>query len=121
MRFERSSVSMVDENSRNFPTVQEKTVGNFRLEGSAEKSDKSAMPSVDQIRFRIQRAMDSAGDGAVTVAIELGLERNYLRDFLEGKKQSLKAEIVMALSEKYDIPFKGLLVKKEKLARRRVC
>lgn len=76
------------------------------------------MPSIDQIRGRIQRAMDGAGDGAVTVAVELGLERNYLRDFLEGKKQSIKTEAMLLLSERYNIPFKDLIITKEKTLRR---
>ena len=83
-----------------------------------DKSDKSAMPSTEQIRRRIQGAMASAGDGPVTVAIELGLERNYLRDFLEGKKQSIKTEAMLLLSERYSIPFKDLIITKEKALRR---
>jgi hypothetical protein len=118
MRFERSSVSMVDEDSRKIPTAQQVSVGNFRLAAIAEKSDKSAMPSVEQIRYRIQKAMDGAGEGAVTVAIELELERNHLRDFLEGKKQSLKTEVMLAISQRYDIPFKDLIITKEKILRR---
>lgn len=112
MRFERSSVSMAEENSRKIPTAQAKSVGNFRLAENSDKSDKSAMPTVDQIRRKIEKAMEVAGDGPV--ALDLGLERNHLRDFLTGKKRSLKTETMMLLSERYGIPFKDLIVTKEK-------
>jgi hypothetical protein len=118
MRFERSSVSMTSDDSRKTPTAQEKKVGNFQLASSLEKSDKSAMPTVDHIRQRIAVALDRAGEGAVTVAIELGLERNHLRDFLEGKKRSLKTEVMLQIAERYGIPFKELVITKEKAIRR---
>lgn len=121
MRFERSSVSMGAEDSRNFPTSQQNSVGNFRLAAVADKSDKSAMPTIEQIRARIERAMADRGEGPVAAAVDLELERNHLRDFLQGKKQSLKTEVMMALSERYDIPFNDLVVRKEKKQRRRAA
>jgi hypothetical protein len=121
MRFERSSVSMDGDDSRKIPTLQELLVGNFRLEPVVDTSDKSAMPSIEQIRHKIQRAMAGAGEGPVAVAVELGLERNHLRDFLTGKKRSLKTETMLAISERYGIPFKDLIVTKEKNQRRAVA
>lgn len=121
MRFERSSVSMTGENGRNFPTLQENSVGNFRLAPTSVKSDKSAMPTIDQIRGRIEKAMADRGEGPVAVAVDLELERNHIRDFLEGKKQSLKTEVMMALSERYGIPFNDLVLRKEKKHRRRAA
>ena len=118
MRFERSSVSIAKQHSRSFPTAQEKLVGNFQLAIPAEKSDKSAMATVDQIRRTIAAAMEKVGEGPVSVAIDLGLERNHLRDFMEGKKQSLKTEVMLLISERYSIPFKDLIVTKEKAIRR---
>lgn len=119
MRFDRSSVSMAKEPSRSFPTLQESKVGNFQLAHRLEKSDKSAMPTVDQVRRRIQDAMDNAGDGAVRLAVELEIERNYLRDYLQGKKRSLSPEVLHTLAERYGIPISELLVRKEKTQRRR--
>jgi hypothetical protein len=118
MRFDRSSDSMTEKDSRKIPTAQEDSVGKFRLADMAVMSDKSAMPSVEQIRYRIQKAMDGAGEGAVSVAVDMGFERNHLRDFLEGKKQSLKTEVMLAISERYHIPFKDLIITKEKTLRR---
>jgi len=118
MRFERNSVSMETEDSRKIPTTQENSVGKFRLAQPTEKSDKSAMPSLDQIRLTIAKALDKQGTGAVTVAQELGLERNYVRDFLKGDKRSMKTEVMLALSERLGIPFKDLVISKEKKLRR---
>lgn len=118
MRFERSSDSMEMEDSRKIPTSQDISVGNFRLAQPAEKSDKSAMPTLDQIRLTITKALDKQGTGAVTVAQELGLERNHIRDFLKGDKNSLKTEVMLSLSEYLGIPFKDLVISKEKKLRR---
>lgn len=117
-RLVRSSVSMTDTNSRKTPTAQEEKVGIFQLASPAEKSDKSAMSSVEQIRRMITGAIEKAGEGPVTVALDLGLERNHLRDFLEGKKRSLKTEVMLMISERYAIPFKDLVITKEKALRR---
>jgi hypothetical protein len=80
------------------------------------------MTTPAQVRARIQKALDEAKPplGAVTVAIELGWERNYLRDFLEGKKESLKAERYFQLSSQFNIPINELITIKEKQVRRRV-
>lgn len=72
------------------------------------------MTTVDQIRRKIQKAMDDKGEGPVTVALDLGLERNHIREFMIGKKRSLKTEVMMLISERYGIPFKELLVSQEK-------
>jgi hypothetical protein len=117
-RFERSSDSMGTEDSRKIPTTQDISVGNFRLAQPTEKSDKSAMPTLDQIRLTITKALDKQGTGAVTVAQELGLERNHIRDFLKGDKNSLKTEVMLSLSEYLGIPFKDLVISKEKKLRR---
>jgi hypothetical protein len=109
---------MTADHSRSFPTTQEKKVGNFQLAVTAEVSDKSAMPTVEQIRRTIVVAMERAGEGAVSVAVALGLERNHLRDFLEGKKRSLKTEVTLMIAERYGIPFKDLVITKDKAARR---
>lgn len=62
--------------------------------------------------------MEKEGEGPVSVAIDLGLERNHLRDFMEGKKRSLKTEVTLMISERYGIPFKDLVITKEKAIRR---
>jgi hypothetical protein len=108
---------MTKDDSRKIPTTQEASVGNFRLASEAQKSDKSAMPTVDQIRHTLARALEKKG-GPITVAQELGFERNHIRDFLEGKKRSLKTEVTLALAEYLEIPFKDLVVTKEKAMRR---
>ena len=77
------------------------------------------MTTVDQIRQKIARAIEAAGDKPIPLAIELDQERNYIRDYLEDKKRSLKAEVLMKISERYGIPINELMVKKEKPSRRR--
>ena len=121
MRFERNSDSMAAENSRNFPTAQAISVGNFRLAENPQQSDKSAMPTVDQIRRKIAMAMEKADEGPVWLAGELGLERNHIRDFLTGKKRSLKTEAMIAVSDRYDIPLKDLVISKERPPTRRAA
>lgn len=68
----------------------------------------------------IAAALVAAQKGPVEAAIEMGLERNYLRDFLEGKKRSLKIEVTMQISETFGIPFKQLVPSKEKQTRRAI-
>ena len=77
------------------------------------------MPTVDQIRQKILTLMAAAGDRPIPLAEEFGLERNHLRDYFEGKKRSLKIEVLQQLSERYDIPLSDLVAKKEKQNRRR--
>lgn len=107
---ELNSSSMVVEHSRNFPTTQEFFVGKFRLAESADLSDISAMATPDQVRHTLRLAMARKGEGPVTVALELGQERNYISDFLDGRKQSLKTEVTLALVKRYRIPLKDLLI-----------
>lgn len=117
-RFDRISDSIATQDSRKIPTSQAKSVGNFRLAENSDTSDKSAMPTVDQIRQTIDRALDKKGVGPVTAAQELGLERNYIRDFLSGDKNSIKTEVMLAIAEYLGINFKDLIVTKEKRVRR---
>lgn len=76
------------------------------------------MPTVDQIRQTIRRGMERAGEGAVTLAVQLDQERNYVRDFLAGDKNSMKTEVMLAISERYGIPFKDLIVTKARALRK---
>jgi len=108
MRFERSSFSINEDNSRSFPTVKDK-VGNIQLVDYSDLSDKSAMREVDRIRQRIQKALDKADISPFTLARELGWDRHHLAEYLKGKKDSLKAEKLMQISERLGIPFNDLL------------
>lgn len=76
------------------------------------------MPTVEQIRNIITKALDKKGVGPITAAQELGLERNHIRDFLKGDKNSLKTEVTLALAEYLELPFKDLVISKEKKLRR---
>lgn len=118
MRFDRNSDSMVVHFSRNFPTAQDNSVGMFRLELDRQTSDKSAMPSLEQVKKTILTAMAAAGEGPVTAAERMGLERTYLSDFFLGKKRSLSAEVRMALVERYKLDFKDLMISKPKRSKR---
>lgn len=115
MRFERNSPSIGAHNSRKIPTTQALSVGNFRLAEISDLADKSAIvPTVDQIRKTVRTALEKAGVGPVEAAVDMRIERNYLRDFLDGRKNSIKAEIMIGLSERYGIPFEELLSKRPK-------
>lgn len=118
MRFDRSSVSMAEDDSRKIPTSQAISVGNFRLAENSDKSDKSAMSSVDEVRQRVQAAFTKTGDSPISIALEWELERNQIRDFLEGKKDSLKPEVLQLLSERYGIPFSSLIIKRQRKKRK---
>lgn len=76
------------------------------------------MSSVDEVRNRIRRAMDAAGDKPVTLALEWGFERNHIRDFLESKKDSLKPEVLENVSQRYGIPFSLLIIKRQRKKRK---
>lgn len=76
------------------------------------------MPTIDQVRQIVRNAIAKSGKGPVAVAVDMGFERNYIRDFLQGKKDSLKTEVTLALSEQFNIPFKDLIVKRKKAAAR---
>jgi transcriptional regulator with XRE-family HTH domain len=72
------------------------------------------MPTLDQVRQTVARALEKAGEGPVEVAGAMGIERNYIRDFLQGRKSSLRADVMLDLSERFGIPFKDLVVTRKK-------
>lgn len=118
MRFERSSVSMDADDSRKIPTSQAVSVGNFRLAKIAGKSDKSAMSSPEEVRGRLLKAFEGSDKGPITLALDWGLERNHLREFLVGKKDSLKYEVIESLSEHFGIPISLLIIRRLKKKRK---
>lgn len=76
------------------------------------------MSSVDEVRARIQAAFTRTGHSPITVALEWDLERNHIRDFLDGKKDSLKPEVLQLLSDGYGIPFNMLIIKRQRKKRK---
>lgn len=114
MRFDRSSDSMEMDDSRKIPTAQAKSVGKFRLAQPAEKSDKSAMSTPEEVRARLKKAFESSEKGPITLAQDWGLERNHLREFLIGKKDSLKYEVIESLSDHFGIPINLLIIRRLK-------
>lgn len=108
MRFDRSSDSILTNNSRKTPTVNQK-VGNFQLAENSDLSDNSDMKETDRIRWKIQTAIEAAGFGPVSAAVELGWPRDHLRDYLEGRKESLKPQKLLQLSERFGIPFMEMI------------
>ncbi|QDM26973.1 LexA family transcriptional regulator [Tardiphaga sp. vice304] len=77
--------------SRNFPIRTAQTVGNIPFAFGKPKSDKSVMEN-NELRQRIRNRLTQLDLGAVEAAKSVnGLERNYLRDFLEGKKASFSS------------------------------
>ncbi len=118
MRFDRSSDSMAAEDSRKIPTAQQLSVGNFRLVENSDSSDKSAMSSVDEVRSRIRQAFERSGESPITLALAWDFERNHIRDFLDGKKDSLKPEVLQMISEHYGIPFNLLIITRQRKKRK---
>jgi hypothetical protein len=76
------------------------------------------MSTVDEVRHRIQQAFTKTGDSPITVAQDWGYERNHIREFLIGKKESLKTEVLLLISEKYGIPFNMLVIKRQRKKRK---
>jgi hypothetical protein len=95
--------------SRKTPTIQAEKVGKFQLVEISNLSDNSAMREVDRIRQRIQKALDKADLSPFTLARELRWDRHHLAEYLSGKKDSLKVEKLMALSDRLGIPFNELV------------
>lgn len=99
--------------------MQAQSVGKFRLAELPDKSDKSAaMSSADEVRRRIQQALARAGDSPITLAQEWDLERNHLRDFLDARKDSLKAEVLQLIADRYGIPLVQLIIKRQRKQRK---
>lgn len=118
MRLDRSSDSIAADNSRKLPTAQE-AIGKLRLAEGSDLSDKTAMPTVDEVRRRLARAIESANEHPITVAKELGLDREYVRDFLTGRKASLSYEAMTSLAARYEIDPDDLKVGPRKRPERR--
>lgn len=72
------------------------------------------MATVDQIRRTLRQAMANAGESPISLAKQLDRGRDYIRDFLKEKKNSLGMEVFIAISERYGIPIKDLTPVKEK-------
>lgn len=66
------------------------------------------MPAIEEIRRKIKELLDASGIGPIDFAKDLGIERNYISDFLKGRKRSLSVEVTAAIAEKLDIPLKDL-------------
>ncbi len=118
MRLERSSDSMVGDDSRKIPTMQALSVGKFRLAENSDSSDKSAMPTVEEVRTRLNHVFERSGDSPITLAIDWGFGRDHIRDFLEARKDSLKYEVVEMLAEKYDISLDLLIIRRPRRKRK---
>jgi hypothetical protein len=109
---------MTADNSRKIPTLQANSVGKFRLAENSGSSDKSAMSTVEEVRNRLQRAFEGSGQSPITLALEWGLERNHIREFLRGKKDSLKYEVIESLAEHFGIPLNLLIIRRPKKRRK---
>lgn len=98
--------------------MQAKSVGKFRLEEKADTSDKSAMSTPEEVRARLLKAFEHSEKGPITLAEDWGLERNHIREFLVGKKNSLNYEVIEALSEYFKIPINLLTIRKMRRKRK---
>lgn len=76
------------------------------------------MSTVDEVRNRLQRAFNDSGESPITLALLWDLERNHIREFLIGKKNSLKYEVVENLSEHFGISIDLLIIRRPKKKRK---
>ena len=79
------------------------------------------MSTVQEVRNRIQQAFDRKEESPITVALEWEFERNHIRDFLDGKKESLKPEVLLMLSDRYSIPLNLLIIKRQRKKQKAVA
>jgi SOS-response transcriptional repressor LexA len=96
------------ENSRRFPIG---SIGNFRLAPSDVQSDNSDMPdatprpdATDELRHRIRVEMARAGLDPVPLATSLGKGRDFLTDFLNGRKKKLDTDFLGQLAQQLGFP-----------------
>lgn len=96
------------EDSRRFPIS---SIGNFRLASKPGQSDNSDMLEAasrpdpnDELRDRIRAELARASLDPVPVATDLGKGRDFLTDFLNGRKKKLDAEFLGLLAEKLGYP-----------------
>lgn len=86
------------EDSRRFPTW---SIGDFRLASDLSASDNSDMlADLDKTREHVRQALAEAGVDPVPLAVELGKGRDYITDFLKGRKQKLPTEVLAAIAER---------------------
>lgn len=76
------------------------------------------MSTVDEVRSRLQRAFQGSEESPITLALKWDLERNHIREFLKGKKNSLKHEVIENLSEHFGIPIDLLIIRRPKKKRK---
>lgn len=72
------------------------------------------MPGADQIRVTLKRAMEKAGTSAMPLAVDLGLHREHINDFMVGKKQKLSATAILKIHERLGIPIEKLIINRKK-------
>jgi hypothetical protein len=110
---------MAAEDSRKIPTMQAKSVGNFRLAESSGSSDKSAMPTHEEVRHILNQAFARKdAPSPITLAKDWELGRDYIIDFLNDRKNTLSYETLENLSEELGIPLNLLLIRRPKKKRK---
>lgn len=72
------------------------------------------MSTPEEVRARLLKAFEHSDKGPITLAEEWDLERNHIREFLIGKKNSLKYEVVEDLSNYFGIPINLLIIRRPK-------
>lgn len=92
---------MIHEDSRRFPTS---SIGNVLLAPIDRKRETSDAMEAKLLRRRIDERLEATGKKPVPVALAIGKGRDYLRDFLKGKKHSLSMEALAALAKELGCP-----------------
>lgn len=63
----------------------------------------------DVLRERISRRLAETGKSRVPVSVSIGKGRDYLSDFLNGKKESIGAEVLIRLAQELECPVQFLV------------
>lgn len=95
--------------SRIFPIRQDSIVGKIPFALENPKSDNSAMKR-DELRQRVKNRLGQLQLGAVEAAVRIpGLERNFISDFLTGKKSSFSQAKLPLVAEALDLTVEELV------------
>lgn len=56
----------------------------------------------------LEEAMEAAGIKAAPLALAIGRDKDYIRDYLTGRKKSLKVDDAQAIADQLDVPLSSL-------------
>ena len=80
------------------------------------------MPTHEEVRQRLKQAFARpSAEGPITLALEWELGRDYIQDFLKGRKDTMDYEVIENLSAHFGIPISLLVIRRNKKKRLRAA